>query len=234
MSSRNQQKLVCPEDRSAGEETETILNYTGPSMNPTLRVGDGMTVIPYGNSKIRVGDVVVFRSPEQDHYVVHRVISVDPQGVRTIGDNNNSVDPWVLSADDIVGRVVSARRRNRDVTIHGGTRGRLLLPVLQIVKRIKLTVFKIFRPAYNWLARSGAIRRVLSPLIRTQLLCFKRPNGVEIQLLMGQRIIARRLPGTARWQIRRPFRLFVDENSLPEEDVPHSTIPESNLNTDAS
>ncbi len=233
MSSRNQQKLAYPKEQRAGEGTEKILNYTGPSMNPTLRVGDGMTVIPYGNSRIRIGDVVVFRSPEQDHNVVHRVISVDSQGVRTIGDNNNRVDPWVLSSDDIIGRVVSARRKNRDVIIHGGTRGRLLLPALQTIRRIKLVVSRICHPFYNWLARSGVFRWILSPLIKTQTLYFKRPSGLEIQLLMGQRIIARRPPGATRWQIRRPFKLFVDENSLPGKDTPHPAIPESNPTTDA-
>ncbi len=136
MSSRNQQKLTQATDQRAGEGTKKILNYTGPSMNPTLKVGDGMTVVPYGNRRIRVGDVVVFRSPKQDHYVVHRVVSVDSQGIRTIGDNNDRIDPWVLSPDNIMGRVISARRKNRDVTIHGGTRGRLLFPMLQIIRRI--------------------------------------------------------------------------------------------------
>lgn len=233
MFSREQKKPAYPKDQRAGDVTEKTLNYIGPSMNPTLRVGDGMTVVPYGNSKIRVGDVVVFRSPERDHYVVHRVISVDSQGARTIGDNNDRIDPWVLSAGDILGRVVSAQRKNRNVTIHGGSRGRLLLPVLQTIKRIKLTFFRILHPAYNWLARSGVFRWVLSPLIRTQLLYFKRPNGMEIQLLMGQRIIARRLPGGAEWQIRPPFRLLVDENSLPGEDEFRSTISESSLRADS-
>lgn len=233
MSSRDRQKLTHRKDQRPDEVAKKILNYTGPSMNPTLKVGDGVTVIPYGNNRARVGDVVVFRSHERDYYVVHRVISVDSQGIRTIGDNNNRVDPWVLRPENIVGRVVSARRKDRDVIIHGGARGRLLLPALQSIKRIKLAVFRILSPVYSWLALSGIFRWLLSPLIKTQLFCFKRPNGMEIQLLMGQRIIARRPPGSTRWQIRRPFRLFVDEKSLPGEDTPFPIIPEANPKTDA-
>ena len=206
-------------------EKKIVLNYVGPSMNPTLRAGDGMTVIPYGDSKPRVGDVVVFRSSEPDHHIVHRVLSVDSQGIRTVGDNNDSVDPWVLTPDDIVGRVVSTRRKNKDITIHGGTRGRLTLPALRTIKRANLTVSRILHPAYHWLARSGIIRRALSPLIKTQTLYFKRPNGVEIQILMGQRVVARRPPDWDSWQIPRPFRLLIDETALPE--VPETGKPES-------
>ena len=197
-------------------EAKIVLDYTGPSMNPTLRAGDGMTVIPYGDSRPRVGDVVVFHSPERDYHIVHRVLSVDSQGIKTVGDNNDSVDPWMLTPDDIVGRVVSARRKNKDITIHGGTRGRLTLPVLRSKKRVNLAVSRILHPAYHWLARSGIVRRILSPLIKTQFLYFRRPNGVEIQLLIGQWVIARRHPNWDEWQIRRPFRLLIDEASLPE------------------
>jgi signal peptidase I len=50
--------------------------YTGPSMNPTLRAGDGLQIEPYEGKKIRAGDVIVFVSPENGHKVTHRVISV--------------------------------------------------------------------------------------------------------------------------------------------------------------
>ena len=208
-------KSPYPDDQDAIDGTGTIINYTGPSMNPTLRAGDGMTVIPYGDSKIRAGDVVVFSSPEQDHYIVHRVLSVDSRGIRTIGDNNNNIDPWILAPGDIMGRVVSARRRDKDIIIHGGARGKLLLSILQRTKRARRTIARALRPAYHWFARTGIFRRLLSPLIKTQFLYFKRPNGVEIQLLIGQRLIARRLPERGRWDIRRPFRLIIDEASLP-------------------
>jgi len=228
----DQQESAKQKAQRAGAGVKTTLNYKGPSMYPTLKAGDLMTVISYGHNRIRVGDVVVFPSPEREHNIVHRIISVDSSGIRTIGDNNDNVDSWVLSTDDIVGRVVSAQRKSKDITVHGGTRGRLLFLELRIIKKTKLTVFRIFRPAYHLLARSGFPRRLLSPLIKTQLIYFKRPNGAEIHLLMGQRIIARRLPGKAEWQIRPPFRLLVDEDSLPGENVPHSAIPESNSSTD--
>jgi signal peptidase I len=196
-----------------------MMNYIGPSMNPILRTGDGLRVIPYRNRKICVGDVVVFRPPNREHNVVHRVISVDSQGVRTSGDNSNRIDPWVLAPNDIIGRVVSAQRENRNVTIHGGTQGRIFASALWALKRVKLRinsmVSRILHPAYHYLAQSGICRKMLSNRVKTQILCFRRKSGMEMQLLIGRWVIGRRLPGRDQWQIRRPFRLFVDESSLP-------------------
>jgi hypothetical protein len=34
-------------------------------------------------------------------------------------------------------------------------------------------------------------------------------------LLLGNRVIGRRPPDKDQWHISRPFRLFIDESSLP-------------------
>ena len=185
-------------------------------MNPTLKVGDGLTVIPYEDENIRIGDVVVFRSSESDRYIVHRVISVDSRGIRTKGDNNNKVDSWILHPEDIVGRVISAQRRNKSIVIHGGTRGRLLASILWTIRRLKILIHRILHPAYQALTRTNVPRGILSRLVSTQILYFKRPNGIEMQLIMGRWVIGRYSPGGSQWIIRRPFRLFVDEKSLPQ------------------
>jgi hypothetical protein len=52
--------------------------------------------------------------------------------------------------------------------------------------------------------------------IKTKVISFDRAEGTELQLLLGRRVIGRWLPGMTQWLIRRPFRLFVDEGSLPE------------------
>ena len=75
----------------------------------------------------------------------------------------------------------------------------------------------LLRPAYGWLIRTGVLRRFVPGGVKTRVLSFKRPQGRELQLLMGQRVIGRRLPGKDRWHIRRPFRLIVDEATLPRD-----------------
>ena len=195
-------------------QSET-LNYTGPSMKPTLKPGDGLRVHPYGDRKIRIGDVVVVCPPERERHVVHRVVSIDSHGIRTRGDNNNIMDDWVLCTEDIIGQVVCVNRKNRSKTIYGGLRGRIHASGLRAIKQIDLTISRILHPVYHRLASSGIFRNLLPQQLKTHVLCFRRANGIEMQLLMGRWVVGRRLTGQDRWHIRRPFRLFVDECSLP-------------------
>jgi signal peptidase len=196
-------------------------------MNPTLKALDKHQVEPYGDSKIQCGDVIVFLPPDGDHKVTHRVISVGSQGIRTQGDNNSNVDVWLLNPDDILGKVVYVQRKNRRLHIYGGLIGQVLAIPLRvrakIIHLINSRISSLLHPAYHWLARTGIFRRWLPTQIKTRILSFKRTTGTERQLLMGRYIICRYLPGKKKWQIRRPFRLFVDEDSLPMGNSDHAT-----------
>ena len=184
-------------------------------MNPTLKQGDRLRVVPYANRSIGVGDVVVLRAPEGKGNVTHRVVSVGPRGVKTRGDNNNKTDSWILRPEEIIGRVVSTHRGTKSISIHCGRRGMIYARSLWFIKHANLTISRILHPAYHWLAASGIFRRALPHGTKPRVFCFMRPNGVEMQLCLGRWIIGRRRPGWGQWQIRRPFRLFLDEASLP-------------------
>jgi len=201
--------------------------HIGNSMNPTLKALDKHQVEPYGDSKIQCGDVIVFLPPGGDHKVTHRVISVESQGIRTQGDNNSNVDVWLLSHDDILGKVVYVQRKNRRLRIYGGLIGQVLAAALRVRARIihviNSRISSLLHPVYHWLVQSGIFKRWRSASMKTRLLSFNRLTGVEWQLLMGQRVIGRCLPGQEQWQIRRPFRLFVDVASLPMGNADHTT-----------
>ncbi len=192
------------------------INYMGPSMNPALRPGDGLRVLPYGNRRICPGDVVVFQDPETKRHVVHRIVSIDSAGARTRGDNNTLIDPWILKPENISGRVLSVKRDNRRVTIHGGLRGKITTLFVRQLKTTNRSVRRIFHPAYHMLAESGIFKKCIRIFPKTRILSFNGPKGIEYQLLMGNRVIGQRLPTKDRWQIMRPFKLFVDEADLPE------------------
>ena len=74
-------------------------------MFPTLKAGDALRVVSYKDRDIRVGDVVVFNSLYGKTSIVHRVVSVAEECVRTKCDNNNNMDHWVLYTEDIIGKV---------------------------------------------------------------------------------------------------------------------------------
>ena len=88
------------------------LHIVGGSMEPTIHIGDIITVDP--NKVAEVGDVITFSV--EDHTVTHRVIqrwtSVDPHGVvhtmfKTKGDANKTADAWTLTDDQVLGTVVA-------------------------------------------------------------------------------------------------------------------------------
>jgi hypothetical protein len=187
----------------------------GPSMNPILRAGDRLHIVPYDGQEVRRGDVIVFMPPEGGvPKVVHRVISADPQGIRTRGDNSKGADRWVLSPDQVLGRVVCAQSGNRRRRVVGGPMGRVLGGTVRAIHLIDWSASYLLRPIYHWLARAGLFRRWMPVQMKTRIITFSRPAGTELQLLVGPHVVGRRLPGEARWHIRRPFRLFVDEQDL--------------------
>ena len=190
--------------------------YTGPSMKPTLRTGDRLEIVPYGCRSIRIGDVILFKDPEKHDIVVHRVIRLNRMGVKTMGDNNGQADPYFLKKSDIFGRVVSALRAGRSIPIHGGTSGRLIGLCHRARRKFDSAVSGLLHPFYHDLAASGLFMWVRRYLPETRILEFQKHNGTEYQLLLGNRIIGRRLPGRRSWQIVRPFRIFLDENSFPK------------------
>ncbi len=201
------------------------INYIGPSMNPTLKPGDRLHIIPYDGQKIRRGDVVVIVPPGGDSKIIHRVVSIHSQGIKTRGDNNNELDQWVLKPDQILGRVVSAQRGNRRRRIFGGPMGSLFALTVRFIHVVDSWVSFLLRPAYNELAELGIFTRLLPAQMRPRVISLNRAADKELQLLMGKRVIGRLLPGKTGWYIRRPYRLFVDEETLPENAAKVSGVP---------
>jgi signal peptidase I len=187
-----------------------LMHYVGPSMNPTLSVGDGLNVVPYGGREVRVGDVIVFPHPQQKYNVVHRVVRIDQAGIRTRGDNNNEDDPWCLRPEQITGRVVS---------MAGGMRGQAEAAAIRRWNRTRkwarFRVAHFLYPIYERLAKSGLLGRCLGNRLTVRVVSYARPNGVELALFLGNRHVGKLECGDQQWRIRAPWRLFVDETALP-------------------
>jgi signal peptidase len=85
-----------------GYRTSTML--TG-SMEPGIMPGDVVVTTPEPASEVAVGDVISYHIPVEDHRVeTHRVVEVIDHedgsiAIRTKGDNNENVDPWVATLE---------------------------------------------------------------------------------------------------------------------------------------
>ncbi len=82
---------------------------TTQSMAPLIMPGD-LVLTQAFTKNISIGDVIVFIPGSGDKMVVHRVLSVAEDGIRTKGDNANP-DNWRLTQDNIKGKTISINQK---------------------------------------------------------------------------------------------------------------------------
>lgn len=212
-----------PAEASVPEETPdktTKLFYYRTSMTPTFTPGDMLTISPYGDKAPRVGDVIVFASPESGDLITHRVVEVSADGIVTCGDNIQSrVDPWMLCPEDIVGYVTRVERGGKQRQVWGGAvgiayhrihrRGARLYRARRRLIAIAVRTVNLGR----WLV-SLRLWRILPASRRPRVMAVKRQGGTELLLLMGSTIIGRHIPGAHLWSIRYLYLPFVDRAFL--------------------
>ena len=189
--------------------------YAGSSMHPTLREPEMMEIVPYGDRPVRVGDVAFFRPPETRQSLVHRVVRVTPAGIATLGDNNAREDAFLLSPQNIQGRVVAAWRGQRRRTIAGGLRGRMTGRGLRWGLGLCRGASPVLNPLYQALSRRGWIARLLPPSLRPRVVVFQVHGHDHYRLLLGRRVIGRYEELPQQWRIQRPFHLLVEGKALP-------------------
>lgn len=187
----------------------------GDSMRPLFRPGDRIVFSPCHLGYIRRGDVIVFDAPGETSRIVHRVIAVEPDRFRTRGDANPGEDPWRLGRENLIGHVTAFDRNGRLHPVAGGWRGRLRALVIRTIRNVDRQSSTVIHPIYRSLSRSRLLDRFLPDSLVPRVITIRRNTGKEMQLLMGQRVIGRCLAGEKEWKIRRPYRIFVDEQALP-------------------
>ncbi|MFQ5923170.1 MAG: hypothetical protein ACE5M4_10030 [Anaerolineales bacterium] len=202
-----------------GKEDGVILHFShnGGSMRPFLRDLDLLEIIPYGDNKIDVGDVIAFMRRANEKHIVHRVVGVDPRGINTRGDNNPHEDPWLLDPTDITGKVVAVWRGHRERRVAGGLPGRIQATLARAGRPLDRSIGHIFRPFYNFLVERGIVRRLLPSSLKPRVVSYRSDSGRQLRLQYRRRIIGEFNSRSGQWSIRRPYRLLVDENALPSE-----------------
>jgi SynChlorMet cassette protein ScmC len=193
------------------------LVYTGTSMNPTLVEPELLHVRPYEARRVRPGDVVCFKSPDEDVTVVHRVVSVGrPEDrILTRGDNSTSNDPWVLKAGDIIGRVEAAQRGAERRPVPGGWRGLVVLRWVRLARGILRHSGLVPHKIFCLVAGLGPFDRLLPRSLRPRVVRFDVRCRVFLKLLSGKRTVGQYDDRRGEWCIRRLYRLFIDTRALP-------------------
>jgi hypothetical protein len=163
------------------------------------------------NKRIKPGDVVVIDIPRYEYKIIHRIISVGKKGIKTMGDSSPQPDNWPLKPDQVLGYVAYGYRGNRRFRVLNGPAGLANM----FLFRIKYLTIRALFPFLSAIYRNYPISNLVMHLSRLKLVAFKRPSGIELHLLCRGKVIGRRPPGK-KWEIKPPFRYFIDENSLPD------------------
>jgi signal peptidase len=184
-------------------------------MNPTLSAQDLLEIKPYCGKKPKPGDVILFRVPQKDYHVVHRIIRICSWGIQTRGDNNNHTDPWFLKPGDVYGQIITAHRGKASRKITRGFMGRLIGLFCQLRRNSLSLLIKSLSPVYQAFCSGRHLHRLIPVRIQPRVASFKRGTNACHKLLLGNRIIGSFDEFHLQWRIKRPYRIFIDESSLP-------------------
>ncbi len=197
---------------------------SGASMRPTLRESAVVEVAPYCNRPVRRGDVIVFTPHGETHAAVHRVVRVMKEGIRTRGDNNRRDDARLVRPEDVAGRVVAVWRGRRRKRVAGGWIGCLIRRSCRPRRILNRILTGLLHAPYRALARLGLVRRFLPKAMAPRAAVYKIDGRDQLRLLFGGRVVGRYDARRREWIIQRPFRLFVDESSLPPHHQGYSSL----------
>ena len=103
-------------------EVERILNsgkqvkivVKGSSMEPFLRNGDEVLLMPYNKESLKLRDIVL--GMYDGRYMLHRVHDISSTGIRMMGDGNLQQIEDVVH-EKVIGVVIAGFRQGRDLAI---------------------------------------------------------------------------------------------------------------------
>lgn len=190
--------------------------HAGPSMNPTLNREDLLEVAPYAEYFPEVGDVILYRAPDNDSLIVHRIVSIKPEGYVAKGDNCSDRDPWLVKQEDILGHVIAAHRGTKRRLISCGYWGKLAGNFCHAKRRVTNLLVKLLRPVYRSLSTGGILHWLTPVRISPQVATFQSDTIASHKLLLGKQVVGFYDHNRLQWEIKRPYRIVVDESSLPD------------------
>ena len=186
-----------------------IYTMVGNSMNPTLF--EPMILEITRPDRYCPGDVVVFSDRNKTRTTVHRIVKCTPSGFITRGDNNLTEDQPIIQ-EDILGKVVAAYRGEKRFKIRNGKYGYREHRYLQTRKRLFPYFIKMFTFWYHLLSGSGICIHLLPKKFKPRIIQYQNRQA---HLFIGSLMVGRYDVHRRHWIIFRPWRIFIDEKTLP-------------------
>ncbi|HNT67313.1 MAG TPA: signal peptidase I [bacterium] len=193
--------------------------YSGRSMKPTFKNGQRLYVRP-AVKRLRPGDVVVFAPHTGSQPIVHRVVAVSAAGLITRGDHNLKIDPRPVSATDLIGRVDFFQQQGQLHRVLGGCRGLLnaKLRWFRLACRAKayIVLFKWYRALVTSSSAAPLIRRLIRP--EFDYITLNSDRGPLVKAMLRGRVVARWEPRVHRFQCRKPYDLWLQQDGRTLKD----------------
>lgn len=106
-------KIIRLQLETAGRANLTV---TGCSMLPMLRQHRDSVILAPISDRLKPGDIALFQR-EDGRYVLHRVISLLPEGYRFCGDNQ--AIPETVTQQQLIARAVGYCKKGKEHTMNG-------------------------------------------------------------------------------------------------------------------
>jgi len=191
--------------------------YLGMSMYPTFIDGDRVIFDRFIH--IQRGDVIIYPEPGELRYIIHRVIEIRGDLVQTAGDNNRCPDSYLITRQSIIGKVIGKRRLDATSSVRGGIWGRIYFRYMVSVHRRIRESIKSGKPLYELLIRGAILGRLFAPFLKIRQVVLIKDGKTEIRLFLNNHYVGMRKGVDQPWNIRAPFRLFIDTDQFPEYGV---------------
>lgn len=81
--------------------TYTVLSG---SMKPKINPGDIIIILNKNKVNLNKNDIITFK--ENNSVITHRIVDIKDNVYITKGDNNNSIDSFTVSSENILGKVI--------------------------------------------------------------------------------------------------------------------------------
>lgn len=186
---------------------------------------DGDTLFFVRSGSYQRGDIIVYREPGGDRYIIHRITRVTEPQVQTAGDNNSASDSYSLQSGDIIGKVTTISRVGERIRVRNGLSGYLIYCYRTRYQSYIHRMIRIFCPLYRAASHPPIFRSLCTRWVKYRPLVLIRPDGaVIIRMYLNTWYAAWIHEREGIWHIRTPYRLLIDESNLPDL---HLTVREA-------
>jgi signal peptidase I len=185
-----------------------VFLYRGTSMWPYFQTGDLLTVKTVPPGKLRKGDCVVYRFPDNTEYIVHRIVAIKPV-IYTRGDNRSAADDRPVTSDSVMGRVETRIRLGHVSRTPGGAAGMMMSWLYRYAGKID--------PSRQ--TRGGKVARLIQFLTsgfiarwpwHLHIITSSYADGRQVKhLLLRKRVIGLYKPEQHTWMILWPYCLWI-------------------------